>query len=123
MLQPGIEVRPIVQITGPSELNEVIFDDAVTDADNVVGEPGAGWRVAMGTLAFERGVWTLGQQVGFERDLEQVIAAARESGAYDDASVRDGIVEAWAGLQTLRHTALRTLDNDAAASTGVEANV
>jgi alkylation response protein AidB-like acyl-CoA dehydrogenase len=123
MHQPGIEVRPIVQITGTSEFNEVFFDDAVTDADNVVGEPGAGWRVAMGTLAFERGVSTLGQQVGFERDLEQVIAAARDSGAYDDEAVRDDIIEAWAGLQTLRHTALRTLNNDASSSTGVEANV
>ncbi|MDT7572363.1 MAG: hypothetical protein QOE05_2537 [Actinomycetota bacterium] len=123
MRQPGVEVRPIVQITGTSEFNEVFFDDAVTDAGNVVGEPGAGWRVAMGTLAFERGVSTLGQQVGFERDLEHVIAAARTSGAYDDPAVRDQIVEAWAGLQTLRHTALRTLNNDASSSTGVEANV
>jgi alkylation response protein AidB-like acyl-CoA dehydrogenase len=123
MHQPGVEVRPIVQITGTSEFNEVFFDDAVTDADNVVGEPGAGWRVAMGTLAFERGVSTLGQQVGFERDLEHVIAAARDSGLYDDPAVRDQIVEAWAGLQTLRHTALRTLNNDASSSTGVEANV
>jgi alkylation response protein AidB-like acyl-CoA dehydrogenase len=123
MHQPGIEVRPIVQITGTSEFNEVFFDDAVTDADNVVGEPGAGWRVAMGTLAFERGVSTLGQQVGFERDLDEVIAVARSTGVYDDASVRDRIIESWAGLQTLRHTALRTLDNDASSSTGVEANV
>ncbi|MDT7544741.1 MAG: hypothetical protein QOE99_851, partial [Actinomycetota bacterium] len=51
MDQPGIQVRPIVQITGTSEFNEVFFDDAVTAADNVVGEAGAGWRVAMGTLA------------------------------------------------------------------------
>jgi alkylation response protein AidB-like acyl-CoA dehydrogenase len=123
MHQPGIEVRPIVQITGTSEFNEVFFDDAVTDADNVVGEPGAGWRVAMGTLAFERGVSTLGQQVGFERDVDELISLARANGRYDDAAVRDQLVEAWAGLQTLRHTALRTLNNDASSSTGVEANV
>jgi alkylation response protein AidB-like acyl-CoA dehydrogenase len=123
MHQPGIEVRPIVQITGTSEFNEVFFDDAVTDADNVVGEPGAGWRVAMGTLAFERGVSTLGQQVGFERDVDELISLARANGRYDDAAVRDQLVEAWAGLQTLRHTALRTLNNDASSSTGVEANI
>jgi alkylation response protein AidB-like acyl-CoA dehydrogenase len=123
MHQPGIDVRPIVQITGTSEFNEVFFDDAVTDADNVVGEPGAGWRVAMGTLAFERGVSTLGQQVGFARDLDEILAVARANGRYDDESVRDQAIEAWAGLQTLRHTALRTLDNDASSSTGVEANV
>ncbi|MDT7536947.1 MAG: hypothetical protein QOI82_532 [Actinomycetota bacterium] len=123
MHQPGIDVRPIVQITGTSEFNEVFFDDAVTDADNVVGEPGAGWRVAMGTLAFERGVSTLGQQVGFARDLDEILAVARANRRYDDESVRDQVIEAWAGLQTLRHTALRTLDNDASSSTGVEANV
>jgi alkylation response protein AidB-like acyl-CoA dehydrogenase len=123
MRQAGIEVRPIVQLTGTSEFNEVFFDDAVTAADNVVGEPGHGWRVAMGTLAFERGVSTLGQQVGFERDLDQVLAVARATGAADDDGVHDRLVEAWAGLQGLRHTALRTLDNDASSSTGVEASI
>jgi alkylation response protein AidB-like acyl-CoA dehydrogenase len=123
MRQRGVEVRPIVQLTGTSEFNEVFFDDAVTAADNVVGEPGSGWRVAMGTLAFERGVSTLGQQVGFAHDLDQVIAAAQAAGVADDAAIHDQVVEAWAGLQTLRHTALRTLDNDASSSTGVEANV
>ena len=63
--QPGVEVRPIVQLTGDSEFNEVFFDDARTDADLVVGEPGDGWRVAMGTLTFERGVSTLGQQIRY----------------------------------------------------------
>ncbi len=123
MDQPGIEVRPIVQLTGTSEFNEVFFDDAVTAADNVVGEPGEGWRVAMGTLAFERGVSTLGQQVGFAHELEDVLRLAQQNGSVEDPLVADRLVDAWAGLQVLRHTALRTLDNDAASSTGVEASV
>ena len=123
MDQPGVEVRPIVQLTGTSEFNEVFFDDAVTAVDNVVGQPGEGWRVAMGTLAFERGVSTLGQQVGFEHELDEVLQLARDSGALSDPLVADRLVEAWAGLQVLRSTALRTLDNDAASSTGVEASV
>jgi len=102
MDQPGIEVRPIVQITGTSEFNEVFFDGAVTAADNIVGAPGDGWKVATGTLAFERGIATLGQQIGFARELEEVIAAA-------DPAFADRIVDAWIGLQVLRHHALRTL--------------
>jgi len=116
MRQQGIDVRPIVQLTGTSEFNEVFFDDAVTAADNVVGNVGDGWRIAMGTLAFERGVSTLGQQIGFARELADVTALA-------GSDHQDAVVEAWAGLQVLRATALRTLDNDASASTGVEASI
>ena len=121
MDQSGIEVRPIIQLTGTSEFNEVFFDDARTDADNVVGEPGEGWKVAMGLLAFERGVSTLGQQVGFTREYGEVLALARENGSFE--SHRTELVEAWASLQVLKHQALRTLSSDAATSTGVEANV
>ncbi|HUR50908.1 MAG TPA: acyl-CoA dehydrogenase family protein [Mycobacteriales bacterium] len=123
MDQPGVEVRPIVQLTDTSEFNEVFFDDAVTAADNVVGAPGDGWRVAMGLLAFERGVSTLGQQVGFAREYGEVLALARANGSVDDPLVRAALHESWAGLQVLRHQALRTLSNDAASSTGVEASV
>jgi alkylation response protein AidB-like acyl-CoA dehydrogenase len=119
MDQPGIEVRPIVQLTGTSEFNEVFFDDAL--AASMVGEEGDGWRVAMGLLAFERGVSTLGQQVGFNREYDEVLALARENGSFEEH--RDELIEAWAGLQVLRHQALRTLSSDASSSTGVEANV
>jgi alkylation response protein AidB-like acyl-CoA dehydrogenase len=123
MDQPGVEVRPIVQLTDSSEFNEVFFDDAVTPADNVVGQPGEGWRVAMGLLAFERGVSTLGQQVMFTREYGEVLALARSTGRYDDPLVRAALHESWAGLQVLKHQALRTLSNEAASSSGVEANV
>ena len=67
MDQPGVDVRPIRQITGTSEFNEVFFDGARTTVDNVVGEVGDGWRIALATLDYERGTMTLGQQVGFRR--------------------------------------------------------
>jgi alkylation response protein AidB-like acyl-CoA dehydrogenase len=120
MRQAGIEVRPIVQLTGTAEFNEVFFDGARTDAGNVVGAPGDGWRVAMATLGFERGVATLGQQVGFERELDAVIAAARASGALDDPYVADLVTQAWIGLRVLRYTALRMLGNQ---TPGVEASI
>jgi alkylation response protein AidB-like acyl-CoA dehydrogenase len=109
MHQPGVTVRPIRQLTGTSEFNEVFFDDAVADADLVVGAPGDGWRVATSTLSYERGVATLGQQLGFARELAGVVAAARANGTFDDPVVADRIADAWAGLQGLRHHALRAL--------------
>jgi alkylation response protein AidB-like acyl-CoA dehydrogenase len=121
MDQPGIEVRPIRQITGTSEFNEVFFDGAVTGVENRVGDEGDGWRVAMGTLAFERGVATLGQQIGFERELDAVVAAARASGALDDPALHARIVDAWIGLKVMRYTALRTLTS--AATPGFEASI
>ena len=109
MKQPGIEVRPIVQLTGTSEFNEVFFDDAVTDESNVVGSPGDGWKVAMSTLATERGVSTFGQQLGFRREFESVLAAARSNGAIEDPAIAARLVDAWTGLRVLRYTAEGTL--------------
>jgi alkylation response protein AidB-like acyl-CoA dehydrogenase len=109
MRQPGVTVRPIRQLTGTSEFNEVFFDGARTDADLVVGEPGNGWRVARATLAIERGAATLGQQVGFERELRRLVELARQTGASADPLVRDRLGRAWIGLEAMRAHALRTL--------------
>jgi alkylation response protein AidB-like acyl-CoA dehydrogenase len=109
MDQPGIEIRPIVQITGHSEFNETFFDGARTAADNVVGAVDGGWRVAMGTLAFERGASTLGQQLSFENELHEITAAARARGLTEDAVVRQRLADAWITLRIMRFHALRTL--------------
>ncbi|MFG2331237.1 acyl-CoA dehydrogenase family protein [Streptomyces sp. NPDC048604] len=105
--QPGVEIRPIVQLTGTSEFNEVYFDGARTAASHVVGAPGDGWRIAMATLGYERGVSTLGQQVGFRREWEGLAELARRTGAAADPLLRDRLVRSWIGLETLRATALR----------------
>jgi alkylation response protein AidB-like acyl-CoA dehydrogenase len=123
MRQPGVEVRPIVQITGTSEFNEVFFDDARTDAGAVVGAPGDGWRVAMGTLGVERGVSTVGQQMGFQREFESVLAQARSNGAIEDPDIAARIADAWIGLQVLRFTAKATLGGPAGVAPGTEANI
>ncbi|MFD5325840.1 acyl-CoA dehydrogenase family protein [Streptomyces sp. NPDC127092] len=104
--QPGVEIRPITQLTGTSEFNEVFFDGARTPASHVVGAPGDGWRIAMATLGYERGVSTLGQQVGFRRELEALIGLARANGAAADPLIRDRLVRAWTGLRTMRAHAL-----------------
>lgn len=109
MRQPGVTVRPIRQLTGTSEFNEVFFDGARTGRDNVVGAAGDGWRVAKATLAIERGVATLGQQVGFRRELDRLLAEARRGPARDDPLLRDRLARAWIGLEVMHAHAVRTL--------------
>jgi alkylation response protein AidB-like acyl-CoA dehydrogenase len=123
MDQPGVEVRPIEQLTGTSEFNEVFFDGARTEASLVVGGPGDGWKVAMGTLGLERGVSTIGQQVGFRRELDGVVALARANGALEDPAIRDRLVRARMGLEVMRLNALRTLAGSSSGSEGPEASI
>ena len=115
MDQPGVEVRPIKQLTGTGEFSEVFFDGARAAAEDVVGEVNGGWTVAMGTLAFERGASTLGQQLSFQTELDAVIAAAKANGAAADQGIRRRIADLWARLRVMRLNALRTLsDGDGA---------
>ncbi len=109
MDQPGIEIRPIVQITGDSEFSEVFYDGARTSVDNVVGEPGQAWKVAMGTLAFERGASTLGQQLAFQTELDEILELARKNGKADDPVMRQRLADAWIGLRIMRFNTLRML--------------
>jgi acyl-CoA dehydrogenase len=106
---PGIETRPIVQITGTSEFNEVFFSDTPTAADLVVGGVDNGWRVAMGLLAYERGASTLGQQFGFLREFEAVLEAARSNGRANDPVKRQRLSSMWSRLQIMRWNSLRML--------------
>ncbi|MFP5253447.1 MAG: acyl-CoA dehydrogenase family protein [Actinomycetes bacterium] len=122
MDQEGVEVRPIEQLTGGSEFNEVFFTGARTDADLVVGEPGDGWRVAMGTLGLERGVSTIGQQVGFARELDGVVELARRNGALEDPVIADRLVRARMGLEAMRLNALRMLSGTPRQSQGPDAS-
>ncbi|MFJ4410054.1 acyl-CoA dehydrogenase family protein [Streptomyces sp. NPDC088910] len=107
MDQPGIDVRPIRQMSGAADFNEVFFDGA--RAVGVVGAEGGGWQVAMALLGHERGVSTLVQQIGFGRELAEVTEAARRTGADTDPIIRQRLIRLWAELRTMRWNALRTL--------------
>ena len=123
MRQDGIEIRPIVQLTGDAEFNEVFFDGARTDGGNVVGGEGDGWKVAMGTLAFERGASTLGQQLVFRNELDAIIAVAKRTGAASDPVMRQRLADARIGLEIMRLNALRTLAGTETATLGREAMI
>lgn len=112
MDQPGIEIRPIRQITGTAEFNEVFFDGARTSAELCVGNPGEGWKVAMGTLAFERGVLTLGQQMAFQREFQVILDTARANGSTYETVVRQRLTAIWSRLRIMRWNALRALRVD-----------
>ena len=107
--QPGVEIRPIQQLTGTSEFNEVFFDEAVCDAADIVGAPGDGWKVAMGLLGFERGVSTLGQQMLFQNEFDEIIRIARENGTAQDPVIRQRIADARVGLRIMRFNSMRML--------------
>jgi alkylation response protein AidB-like acyl-CoA dehydrogenase len=107
MRTPGVTVRPIVQINGDTEFNEVFFDGVRVPADRIVGARGDGWRIAMTTVAYERGP----AEVGFSsrygrtlRDLEQV-AAARPA----DPTIDRALAEAYVHNEVLRLHVLRSL--------------
>ncbi|GAA0284743.1 acyl-CoA dehydrogenase family protein [Actinomadura nitritigenes] len=123
MKRDGVDIRPIVQLTGTSEFNEVFFDGARTDAGNIVGAPGEGWKIAMATLGFERGVATLGQQVGFRREFEGVLDLARRTGAIDDPLLRDRLTRAYMGLEVMRLNAVRTMAGVASGAPGPESSI
>ncbi|HMK99845.1 MAG TPA: acyl-CoA dehydrogenase family protein, partial [Acidimicrobiales bacterium] len=123
MGQTGIEIRPIRQLTGTAEFNEVFFDGARTDADLVVGGVGNGWRVALATLGFERGVGLLGDVVHFRRQLEAVIDVARKHGKSADPVLRQRLSESWARLYIMRLNTLRSLSSSDQTAASLQASV
>jgi alkylation response protein AidB-like acyl-CoA dehydrogenase len=118
--QPGITVRPIRQINGGAEFNEVFLDGARAAADDAVGAPGDGWAIATRLLAFERGISTLGQQMGFARELDAVVRIARDEGTGARPHIRERLGRAWAGLRAMRHGARRTLGAQERGAEGAE---
>ena len=113
MDQPGVEIRPIKQLTKTAEFNEVFFTEARTRADLVVGQPGQGWQVALATLAFERGVGLLGHLLSFRREFDAVVAQARRRGLTEQPQWRQRLARSYAELEIIRMNTIRSL-------TGVE---
>jgi len=109
MHQPGVEPRPIRQMTGEAEFAEVFFDGAVAKAEDRIGAEGDGWNVAMALLGFERGVSTLAQQMHFRNEFDEILEAAKRNGKARDPIIRQKLARAHAGLKIMRYNALRML--------------
>ncbi|HZR81709.1 MAG TPA: acyl-CoA dehydrogenase family protein [Candidatus Binatia bacterium] len=110
MKQPGIDVRPLRQMTGEAEFNEVFFDQVRVPRDHVVGKPGDGWKIAMGILAHERGpMWAFMFHGYMTEDLAQLLELARRRGADRDPSVRQQLAQAHIDLEIMRLLGCRSL--------------
>ncbi len=107
MHSPGVEVRPLRQITGEAEFNEIFFTDVKVPVENVLGEVGGGWGVAMTTLLHERGTLGFALTAALEAQIRKLIALAKERGATEVQ--RDVIAREWIGLQAVRYTTYRSL--------------
>jgi alkylation response protein AidB-like acyl-CoA dehydrogenase len=107
--QSGIEMRPIRQITGDAEFNEVFFTDARAPSDLVVGTVGQGWKIVMATLGFERGTAFMGEQLRWSRELDAVLELARTRDHAADPIFRQRLAEAYIGLELIRLNGLRTV--------------
>lgn len=111
---PGVEVRPLRQITGDPEFNEIFFTDVRVPKDSILGKPGDGWKVAMTTLLHERGTLSFALASALQRNVDLLVRAAGEprldgTTPADDPVVRDAIAHEWITLQALRFTNYRML--------------
>jgi alkylation response protein AidB-like acyl-CoA dehydrogenase len=109
MDQDGVEVRPLRQITGEAEFNEIFFEDAEVDEENVVGGEGNGWMVAITTLMHERAGLGAASAISIRRELDELIDEINNRGLGDDPIIRQRIAELKIGVEALRLGALRAL--------------
>jgi alkylation response protein AidB-like acyl-CoA dehydrogenase len=109
MEQDGIEVRPLRQITGEAEFNEIFLEGAVVPDENVVGGEGNGWNVAITTLMHERAGLGAASAITLRRDLDELVELIGERGRGDDPVIRQRVAELEIGVEALRLGALRAL--------------
>jgi alkylation response protein AidB-like acyl-CoA dehydrogenase len=114
MSSPGVEVRPMTQITGHAEFSELFLDDVVVPRENLLGQLGDGWKIAMHTLGHERGTAALPRQVKLRTWLDRAVsvAARREldgGSVLENPQAQTALARALIGIEVLRHHAYRTV--------------
>ncbi len=109
MKQDGVEVRPIEQIDGSAEFNEVFFTDVRCPQDNVIGGVNNGWKVAMTTLGFERGTSSTTGHRRFQKEFDQILELARAKGQTRDPLFRQRLARSWSNIKIMQINGYRTL--------------
>jgi len=114
MKSPGVEVRPLRQMTGESEFTELFFHDVKVPAANVLGKEGDGWNVALGTLAHERATLGVSAQIGIRRQIDRMMALVHDlpsanGSRADDPLVRQKLAQAYVENEVLRLNHMRAV--------------
>jgi hypothetical protein len=109
MKQPGVEVRPIEQIDGSAEFNEVFLTNVRCPKDNVIGGVNNGWKVAMTTLGFERGTSATTGYRRFQKEFNEILQLAQERGANHDPLIRQRLARSWSKIKIMQINGYRTL--------------
>ncbi len=122
MKSPGVEVRPLRQMTGETEFNELFFHDVRVPVANVVGKVNEGWDVAIGTLMHERGSFGAGLQITYKRNMDRLIELARKfprngGTAAEDPVIRQKLAQCYAEIEIMRLNQMRAFSRISA--TGV----
>ncbi|MFV0532899.1 MAG: acyl-CoA dehydrogenase family protein [Cumulibacter sp.] len=122
MSLPGVEARPLRQMTGNAEFNEVFLTDVIVPADAVLGEVNGGWSVAITTLMAERSGLTGRPAVG-EGVSDELISRARNNGAWDDPLLRDAILKLVVTERALQMTTMRSFAEVRPGGVGAEGSI
>ena len=109
MKQAGVEVRPIEQVDGSAEFNEVFFTNVRCPKNNVIGGVNNGWKVAMTTLGFERGTSSTTGYRRFLKEFNQILSLAQERGRNGDPLIRQRLAQSWAKIKIMEINGFRTL--------------
>ena len=107
MKTPGVEVRPLRQMTGETEFNELFFRDVRVPVENVVGGVNEGWKVAIGTLMHERGTFGAGLTITYKRNFNRLVELAHQLGKAKDPIVRQKLGQIYADIEIMRLTQMR----------------